>query len=454
MTTTVASVYEAAGRLLGWRIGTLGTVTVGISGTSTAILNGLVGTTGSNSAYAGYRLIFPASPVGSQEAFVSTWVDATGLATFANQATAPVIGATYLLVPATDYTLNEINLAWADCQLQSRATDLTIIPITPNARLQYLETIDWLRGAGDVDAIYWNISPNSLNNEGFAKWWHGPAADPDSWTLSGVGASVVRTTGGYRTAFKATVTAGGGAAAELVQSLPKTLVQWIARRTAPVYTDMRAAAWLETASANSVRVGIRFTSAGVTSTTWSDFVTGDARPYFPEISRTPDANLTDISIVLQAAAGTTFSVSAAVFMQNTTAASNTYQLRDQGSQFYMEAIPNDRVRNWGTVPTIEFDRWPNVPGQIQVYSRRPLAQHAALDDVLDDQYAEAYKWGLLSWMLKTVKPNQDRSRLDRILYGDPRSGVIGAEAEWARFLANFTSLPVGDPAVQRVTMGA
>jgi hypothetical protein len=445
MTTTVSTVYQRAAALLGWRIGTLGTVTVGAS-TTTAILNGLIGTTGSNVAYAGYRLIFPSSTSGSQEAFVQSWVDATGTATFANQTSAPVAGQPYILVPATDYTLNELNLAWADTLRQARRTYRQVIPITPNERFQNLAVLDWLRGTGDVDQVSWNISPIALHNEDFALWQNGGSLAPDGWTLSGAGASITRTDGGFRSAYKATVTADGGAAAELTQSMPKTLVQWIARRTAPVYVPIRGAAWLETSNASSVRVGVRVTEAGVTSTTWSDYVTADGRPYFPELSYTPNVNVTDITLVLQAAAGTTFSASATVLMQNTATAGNSFQLRDQGSQFYSEAIPNYRLRNLGGVPTIEFERWPNVMGQIIVYSRRPYPQTTLLSDTIEDEYVEVMKWGLIAWLLRSNKPNQDRSRLDRIM--------LDAQREWARFLDNVVTLPVGSPPVQVNVGGA
>lgn len=430
--------------MMGARIGTLGTVTVGVS-TTTAVLNGLIGTTGSSFAYAGYRLIFPASASGSQEAFITTWVDATGTATFANLTAAPTAGARYILVSPSDYTLNEIQLAWEDCLRQTPHTYRQVIPITPNERFQNLSALDWLRGTGDVDAVYWNISPIALHNEDFALWQNGASEVPDGWSQSGSGATIARTSGGYRTAYKATTTAAG-AASELTQSMPKTLVQWIARRTNPVYVPIRAAAWVDTASSNAARVGIRVTSAGVTSTTWSDYVTGDSRPHFIETSYTPTADDSDITLVLQNAAGTVASWSAGVLMQNTTIASNTYQIRDQGSSFYREDIPNYRLRNLGGVPTIEFNVWPNVPGQIIVYSRRPMPLLDATSDVVDDQYARALEWGLLAWLLRANKESQDRTRLDRI--------QADAMREWSRFCANFSSLPVGDPPTQAVVTGA
>lgn len=446
MTVDVADIFTRSLDLLGARSGVLGTVTVGMS-TTTCVLAGLVNQTGSNSAYAGYRLIFPDSAVGSQESFISSWVDLTGTATFTNVTSAPVLGARYILVPATDFTLNEVNLAWAEVQRQSRPTYKQIIPITPNRRTQDIAVCDWLRGAADVDAVFWNISPIMLDNEDFAKWWAGAAAAPDSWTLSGTGATVARVSDGQRTSYRAALTSGQAAAAELTQSIPGSLVQWLTRRTAAVFTPLRGAGWASTATANAVRVGIRYTESAVTSTQWADYIDADSVPHFPETSLTPNENMTAFSLVLQVAAGGyTGYFSFGGLMQNTTTFANSYQLRDQGSQFYMEAIPHDNLRNVGSpTPQIEFDRWPAVPGQIVVYSRRPLPQLSTLTSTITDQYAEAYKWGLLAWLLRPVKPNSDRSRFDSVMRD--------AQREWAKFLANLTDRPVPQPPSQIITMG-
>ena len=443
----VGDVYARSARLLGARTGVLGTVTVGAS-TTTAVLKGLIGTTGSNTAYAGWRLIFPDSADGSREVFVQTWVDSTGTATFANQTDAPALGERYILVNATDFTLNEFDLAWAECQRQTRPTYKQIIPITPNARMQNIAICNWLRGAGDVDAVFWNISPLMLDNEGFEKWWNGADAAPDSWTLSGTGASVSRVSGGLRTAYAARLTSGMGAAAELTQAIPLTLVQWLTRRIAAVYVPLRGATWASTSTASAARVGIRYTESGVTTTEWASYIAGDGVPHFPDLSLTPNANMTAFSLVLQVAAGGySADFSFGGLMQNTTTFANSYQLRDQGSQFYMEAIPNENIRNLGTPnPYIEFDRWPNVPGQIVVYSRRPLPQLTSLTATIEEQYAEACKWGLLAWMLRPNKSNSDRSRFDRVM--------LDAQREWSRFLANLTNLPVQAPPYQVQVRGA
>lgn len=423
------------------------TGTIASGSATTAVLTGLVGTTGSDQFYAGYRIVFPdAGAAADAERFVTAWTDATGTATFATRSDATPTGERYILVPAADYTLNEYDLAWSEALRQSTRTYRQVIPITPNLREQPETVMDWLRGQGDVDAVFWNISPITLHNEDFALWQNGASSAPDAWTLTGAGGTIARTSGGIRSSYYAQVTRAG-TDVTLTQSMPQQLVQWLTRRTAVTFVPVRAACWVVCSTASVARVGIRTTTAGVQSTTWSDYHTGSGVPEFLETSLTPTAQMTEFTIVLQVAnTNTSAQFHAAVFMQNTTVASNMFQVRDQGSQFYGETTMNYRGRNMGGVPTLEFERWPNVPGQLIVYCRRPFPQQTALDDVVEDQYARALEWGLLAWLLRSNKPGQDRSRLDRIM--------LDAQREWTRFLTMFLDTPVKDAPSQVTIMGS
>lgn len=442
MTITVAELFARAARKIGGRTGTLGTVTVGGT-TTTAILNGLVNTTGDDTAFAADRLFFLEGATSPRETLITNWDDDVGTATFKNL-TAPAVAADdYILSNREDYSLAEYDAAWSEALRQSRRTYRQVIPITPNLDLYPLTVCDWLRGAADIDAVWLSQSPIMLHNEDFALWQNGGSAAPDGWTLSGAGASVTRIAGGIRSPYACRVTAGGGAAATLTQTIPYSLTQWITRRTAVVFTPMRGAVWAVTSAANAGRVGINDGS----TVTYSDYNTGSGVPQFSSMSLTPNATMTAFTLTLYVAAGQTVDFHAAVLMQNTTDAPDAFAIRDMGSQAYVEFPYQRAVRNVGGVPTVElsYPTWSTM-NQLIVYTRRPFPLLADYDDLIEDEYATALEWGLLAWMLRSNKPNQDRGRLDAIM--------ADAQHEWARFLDNAIDLPVPPPPQRVEVMGA
>lgn len=441
MTVTVAEIFARAARRIGGRTGTVGTVAVGGS-TTTAILNGLVNTTGDDTAYAAARLFFLEGATSPRQTLISTWNDVLGRATFNNLTSPPVAADDYILSPREDYTLNEYDAAWSEALRESRRTYRQVIPLTPNLDLYPLTQCDWLRGDGDIDAVWLNQSPIWLHNEDFALWQNGASAAPDGWTLSGSGATVTRVSGGIRSPYAARVTAGG-AAATLTQTIPYSLTQWITRRIAPVYTPMRGAAWASASAASAGRVG---TNDGA-ATTYGSYHTGNGVPQYLTMSLTPTEDMTTFTLTLYVAAGQTVDFHAAVLMQNTTDAPDAFSIRDQGSQAYVEYPYQKAVRNVGGVPTVELS-YPTFTtmNQLIVYTRRPFPQLTAYSDLIEDQYARALEFGLLAWLLVNNKPQQDRARLDRVL-GE-------AQGEWARFLSNVIDLPVPRPPQRAEIWGA
>lgn len=441
-TVTRAELFMRASRRIGSRTGTV------LSGTdSQAILGGLINTTGDDLFYQADRLIFPlAAAEADKERFVDIWTDQEGKAQFQPRSVLNPANEPYILANREDYTLNEIRLSLDAAQSYARPTYRQVIPLTPNLDLYPLTMCDWLQGAGDIDAVWVNNSPVLLHNEDFALWHSGTAAVPDGWSLTGTGASVARITGGLRSPFAARVTAGG-TAARLEQALPQSLVQWLTRRIAAVFVPLRGAGW--TVGAHC-RVGI---NDGTTDIVSADN-TGSGAPEYLAMSMPIDPSQKSFTFFFEVDAGHTADIDAGVFMQNTATAPFVYQIRDQGSQAYIETQLNYAKRNVGGVPTIELQRPLWTPMQLVVYVRRPFPAQTADTDVVDDQYARVLEYGLLNFLLRNRKPQQDRGRLDLILFGDKKLGEDGVANVWARYLDNLIDRPVPRPPVRREVWGA
>lgn len=439
---TIADIYQRVARKIGGRTG----VVLTGSTTTSVLLGGLVGTTGSDSAYSQNRVILLNETLATdRERLVTRWTDATGAATVPVLGNAPTAGDPYLLLPPDDYTLNEFDLAFETMLRETKRTYRQVIPITPNSRVQWLDACPWLQGGGQVDAVYMNVSPIYLHNEDFALWQNGPNAAPDGWTEAGTGGSVARVSGGHRSAYAVQLTSGMSEAKQLRQSMPPTFVQWLLHRTAAVTTPVRGAGWGRTANANSTRIGIY---DGVT-THYASYIAADGLPHFPTLSVpifVDDlATQSEFTLVLEVAAGGNVGTfDAALIMQNTTSADVSWNLKDQGSPFYQETEVYSAKRNAGGLPQVEYQTWPNTYGQIIVYSRREFPAYVPATDGYDTeiefQYARVMEAGLAKWLLSAVKPQQDRARLDRILAEET--------SIWNRFNSNIIDLPVAKPPVQ------
>jgi len=443
--TDRATLIEHVAKLMGAQTGTIGAST-----TTTAVLNGLVNTTGDNNAYGGqqYRLIFPLAPdEASKQTLIDTWVDLTGTATFATR-TAFAAGETYILVARQDYTLAEFRDALAEALRKSKRSYRFAIPAIPGERSYSLQPLTWLNGAGDVDAVFMSNSPIMLHNEDFSLWADGPDAAPDSWVLAGSGGTVERTTTTQRGGYAAILTRAG-ADVTLTQTIPSGLTNYLTRggNQASGNGPIRDGKWVTCSTANTARVGI---SDGVT-TTWSDYHTGSGVPEWLEVSLTLTATQTALASVCQVAnSNVSATFSGAVMLQSNGTIPTS--LRNYGSSAYEPWRVVKNVRNVGGAPVVELQ---SLPGnqQIQVYCRRVFEQVTTDSQYIDDQYARVLEAGLAHFLLSNIKPGVDRTRYDRILSGDPavRSDK-GESGIWARFLENVTDLPVGAP-LTRVTIG-
>src|SRR5690606_16847054 len=174
--------------------------------------------------------------------------------------------------------------------------------------------------------------------------------------------------------------------ATLYQSIPQRLTQWLTRRSFPIFTPMRAAGWVTCDTAGVARIGIYDGSPP----TWGDYHTGAGRPEYLSVSLTPTSTMTDFRWVAQVAnQDASADFSAAVLMQNTLDAVQAYQVRDQGSQAYVERPYTNAVRNVGSsVPTVDLRGWPGTYGQLIIYSRRPHPEVTSLDDEIEEQRSE------------------------------------------------------------------
>lgn len=434
MTFTPADLFAEGARILGARTGTISS-----GSATTAVLSGLVGTTGDNSFYANNRIMFiDATAEGDKQRLVTNWVDATGLATFATRADSTPTGERYVLVAREDYTLSEWRLAYDKARSYSRRSYRQVIPLTPNLKLYPLYQCDWLRGTGDIDAAWLDTSPVMLHNEDMSLWQNGPNAAPDGYTLTdlGTGATIERQLGGMRSAYKAHIETGTGIV-RFTQSVPDSLVAWASGRTqtAPVHWPMRPWAWCSTPNANAVRC---FVFDGTTYH-YTDYfeASTDALPTFEETSYVPALTDTEYTWGVEIAAGAEADVHVAGEVQNTQTVTLTYALKQQGSQAFREVqIPLNK-RNVGGLPMIELPNWPGAWYQLIAYVRRPFADYGSDTDVIDDQYFPALVAGTLRYLLEENKPDQDRVRLDRIMNEQAKI--------WSRFQTDYIDKPVPVP---------
>lgn len=457
--TTRADVMIEAMRRMGARTGTIASgATV-----SSAVLNGLIGTTLDDSFFQADRLVFfDEAAEADKERAIITWTDQLGQAQFAALSVAPATDDRYLLVSREDYTLAEMRQALDDAQSYARRSYRQVIPLTPNEKLYNLTAMDWLQGAGDIDSVWINQSPILLHNEDFSLWQNGATAAPDGYMLEGGQyVTINRISGGLRSTYRCQIdttgNSGNAGTARLVQGIPQSLTQWITRRIAPVYTPLRAAGWVQSTTPGN-RVFIRYTEttsgSPVTTYVYSDEVSYDSNPTFVELSLTPTATMSNFVWGLEVENNSTAAISAAVFMQNTTTAGNAYAIRDFGSQAYLDSEIYNAVRNVGGAAQVELTSQLWTPMQLVIYCRRPYPALTADDDLVPDDAARVLQYGMLNFLLRSVKPNQDRTRLDYILYGNGKPGDDGAAGIWTRYLQNLVSRPVPRPPLQNVVGSA
>lgn len=436
MTVTRAQLIGRAARRLGARVGTISSGTA-----STAVLGGLINSTGDDSSYNGWRLLMPeATAEVDKEKFIDIWEDAPGRAHFAARVTDPSLtGELYIVSPREDFSLTEYRDALNVALRETKRTYRYAIALAPNQRVVPLTPLTWMTGTGDLDAAWMTDNPNLLHNSDFGLWTAGDAAAPDGWTLAGSGATVARVSTGTHSPYGASLTRATNNAT-LTQSIPIPLRQYLTRSSGAPLTTLQAAAWVMSDTASIARIGI----SNGSSTTYSSYHTGvDDVPQLLTVSYTPTATDTDLSLALSV--DTTDGEATFLFAGLVPGTAFPTALRDDGDSAYREHEVAYSKRNIGGVPAVEL--LSSAAGyQLVTYTRRSFPEMTADTDEVDDQYARALEAGLLAKLLQVRKPNQDRTRLD----------VIEAEEQriWNRLSANFINVPVPKPPVQYQIVGA
>ncbi len=450
-TITASELYARCSRVLRSRTGTLGAVTpavVSMVNYLDIVLKGVVNTKGDPTFLAGDVLFLPDSAEDSKEALIISWTDATGTARILAPTATPVAGDDYVVWNREDYTLFEYRQALEKAQSYSRRSYRQVIPLTPNLQLYPLAQMDWLRGAGDINAAWLSTSPVMLHNEDFQLWQNGASAAPDGYTFtdSGTGGTITRLTGGMRSAYKVHLTASSGVV-RLTQPVPASLVAWASGRTqtTPVRYPVRPWAWASTPDATAVRAFV-FDGATYHYTDYFDAST-TALPQFLETEYVPQDTDTAYTWGIELAAGKSCDVHVAGLVQNTQTVTLTYSLKQQGSQAFKETLIPLNKRNVGGLVEIELPNWPGAWYQLVVHALRDYPQRVSDDDLIDDQYAPALQAGLLRYLLEPIGPNDERSgRFDRIL---------GEQAKiWTRFLTDQIDRPAPVPLEQYNVVGA
>lgn len=423
--TDRATLILRVARLMGAQVGDIGANT-----TTSAVLSGLVNTTGSDESYKDFRIIFPNAPdETSKQTLIDAWDDRTGTATFATRS---AFGAdeTYIVISRADYNLAEFRDSFNTALRKSKRSERVVIPTIPGERYYSLRPLTWLEGAGDVDAVFLSDSPIMLQNEDYSLWQDGPNAAPDGWELDGTDATVEQTTVTQRGGYAAIVTRDGHDA-RLSQSIPVSVVNYFTRGGNQGTVRLRAGEWVTSDVANCAAVAIW----DGTSTTTSEFHSGSGIPEWLEVSIDVTATMTAFrmdDVVVEHDAAVTFS--GAVFMQSLSAITDS--VKNYGSGAYVEYNRPVLTRNIGGNPTVEFQSPPSAQ-QVIVYCRRKFAEVDSDTDYIGDEYARVLEAGLCVHLLVNVKQGVDRTRYDRILKDQ--------EPIWARFLANITDLPVPLP---------
>lgn len=434
MTVSRATLIARAALRLGGHSGTL-SFTSGV--TDRATLAGLVGTSDDDSMYVGWHLfMLDAANESDRERTVTSWDASTGTAGWEVARTDTTsTSETYVLVP--DYSLDEFRQALNKALRESKRTYRYVMPAVPSVRRYRLDALTWLEGADDIDAVWASDSPNMLHNEDFELWQNGSALAPDGWTLAGTGASVARASTGVHSPYSAVVTRAS-ADATLYQDLPLILVQHMVRSSSAPLPVISFGARVTSSTASIARVGVYNGS----STTWSSYHTGNGVPQF--LSSTYQTTATDTALRLVCSVDTSAGSASFHLACMTQLDTLPDQLEDRGSLAYLEYEPNARVRNMGFVPVVDVE-W-SVTGQIIVYSRREFPTMTADTDVVEDQYATMLEHGLIRYLTDAMKPNQDRTRLDRIR-GE-------SAALWSRALKKNISKPIPEPLYQVRVGGA
>lgn len=423
MSITRTRTLQLVAVALGGRTGTIA------SGSATsAVLNGLVGTTRDDQAYRGWDLIMPdASAEGDRERLVQGWDDASGTATFDARTTdTSLAGETYILMPPDTYTLIELREAVNAALRHLQRTYRYTLPYTPGQVEVDLSPLSWLTADADVDAVFTSESPSLLHNEDFAQWQNGPSAAPDGWTLGNgaVAQSTMHAIGGLSAQLTRT-----SVDATLTQALPQALVHYLARIISTPAT-VTVGAWVQCSAASRARIGV---SDGLT-TTYSAYHTGGGGLEWLTATKTLTSGATALQAVCSVDTGAASAVFSRVLLVPASSIADGW--KQQGSAGARVRRVMAVTRNRGGRPIVEISE--NLGGvrPLVLYTRRTFAELSADSDTTDCPEATLVARTVVE--LATVqKPGQDRTRYDRLL--------TEYRPLAARLERNLIDIPVPDP---------
>jgi hypothetical protein len=417
--TTRAGIIQRVARELGGYTGTV------VSGSATtAVLGGLIGTSGDNYLLKDAALYFPGASVADQERVVTGWVDSTGAATFATRSVSNPANAEFVAFPKNTYNITTIRNAIDDCLTKTRRTWRTEVILTPEQR-SYPVRLDWLRNRKDIDAVHYRNSPNLLVNEDFAKWngteiegWVTPGTKTTDFAVGDFALSLER----------------DGTDVTVEQGLPLNYLRWMLE---PNGTKTLAFGMLVQATdASQARV---YVDDGATQT-YSSYHTGSGTLEWLTGLHTVSPSATQLSV-----GGVVEVDGEVVFARAITHldAPINEMLQRNGSTAYLEQPITENARNVGGTPVVEL-AYPRM-GQLVIYSRRAYQTPATDTELLDIPEQVLYH-GTMYDLASLQRRGEDRTRLDRLT-------VLHGNA-YNQMASDLIDVPVPMPLARLMVTGA
>lgn len=399
---TRQTILQQMAPFLGGRTGAIGSGTA-----TTAVLDGLIGYSGIDGDEI---LLMPeASTAADQLRILSGWTTSSGTATWAdNRTDTTYTDENFIMLPrAIARTLEDLRQALNEHLRNAKRSTRFVIPTRDDERYYSLADMDWLRSDKDIDLVMLRSSENMLDNEDFGKWQLGTALAPDSWTLAGTGAAVVRAT---------TFASRGPYTAQLTRvSNDATLTQTVpyvnARELIEGLDAVAISVDVQTATAAAIRVGI---NDGV-DTTWSDYHSGDGEVETLTATRTLTAAASRIQSVLSVDGNDATGAFDITYL--TRGASVDAGLQEAGSNGLRERAVSYRTANVGSQsPTIILARSVGRGNQLIVVTRRAYAELSTDTGASGTTECPLLLCvhGALYRLASKYRPAEDRERLDLV----------------------------------------
>jgi len=411
--TTRADIIEQVAREFGGHTGTVASGTV-----TTAVLGGLIGTSGDNYLLKNAVLYFPGSAVSDQERVITNWNDATGTATFAVRNVPFPAGSEYVVFPKNTYNITTVRQEIDNVLTKTRRTWRTELILTPEQR-SYPVRLGWLRNRKDIDAVQYRNSPNLLVNEDFAQW---NGTEIEGWNSNGVkdndyavGDFSIRLTNEAAT-----------------QELPLNYVRWM--RSSQGTKTLTFGALIRAqgdASLAYIEDDGGFSYSNLSSGNGDlEWVTG---------THTIDPDATFVRFGVEAVNDEIVASRAICHLD----APINEMLQRNGSTAYLEQPITENTRNVGGTPVVEL-AYPRM-GQLVVYSRRAY-QPPETDTAELDIPEQVLFHGTMYNLTSLHRRSEDRTRLDRLaqLHGNA----------YIQLASNLIDVPVPMPLARITITGA